>query len=61
MKTNITKGSNVEVILSPQNDTSTKRLIGQQGIAIKAHTGNLWTIKVNNKDVVLHSDEIRRV
>lgn len=57
----ITKGSSVQVVESLMNDTSTKMLIGKQGAAIKAHTGNLWTVKINGKETVLHSDELRRV
>lgn len=57
----IRKGDAVEVIKSPQNDSLTRLLIGKQGIAIKSHTSRMWTVKIDNKEVVLHSDEIKKV
>jgi hypothetical protein len=59
--TPVKKGDAVEVIESPQNDSLTRLLIGKHGIAIKSHTSRMWTVKIDNKEVVLHSDEIKKL
>lgn len=61
LQTRLTKNDTVEVVESDYNDTNTKRLVGKQGVLLKSHTGNLWTLKIGREEHVLHSDELKKI